>query len=156
MLAFHLSVSRTGTGDGCLFFLEPQASDLEPKETEAGSTLWMTKTGIWLVPMRSKVGLRKISSKRVPPSNASLSTTAPRSAGPRSSWEMPMLCTRSSVQLLAARAPSERSSLLRGFPFPGTRTMGDENIDDLVTPSVSHFSDVHVDSSPIEVQRADA
>ena len=26
--AFHLSVSRTGSGDGCLFFLEPRASDL--------------------------------------------------------------------------------------------------------------------------------
>ena len=43
----------------------------------------------------------------------------------------------------------------RGLPFPRTKTIGDVSIDDLVILSVLHFSDVHVDSSPIEVQRAD-
>ena len=30
VLAFHLFVSRTSTGDGCLFLLEPRASDVKP------------------------------------------------------------------------------------------------------------------------------
>ena len=34
VLAFHLSVRRTGTGDGCLFLLEPRASDLKPTKNE--------------------------------------------------------------------------------------------------------------------------
>ena len=43
----------------------------------------------------------------------------------------------------------------RGLPFPRTKTIRDVSIDDLIILSVLHFSDVHVDSSPIEVQRAD-
>ena len=59
-------------------------------------------------------------------------------------------------QLLAARALHERSLLIRGLPFPPTKTIGDVDIDDLVILSVLQFTDVHVASSPIEVQRADA
>ena len=59
-------------------------------------------------------------------------------------------------QLLAARALSERSLLIRGPPFPRTKTIGDVYIDDHVILSVLQFSNVHLDSSPIEVQRADA
>ena len=58
-------------------------------------------------------------------------------------------------QLLGARALNERSLLIRGLPFLRTKTI-DIYIDDLVILSILHFSDVHVDSSPIEVQRADA
>ena len=59
-------------------------------------------------------------------------------------------------QLLAARALNERSLLIRGLHFPRPKTIGDVYIDDLVILSVLQFSDVHVDSSPNEVQRADA
>ena len=31
-ISFHLSSSRTSTGDGCLFHLEPRTSDLKPME----------------------------------------------------------------------------------------------------------------------------
>ena len=41
-------------------------------------------------------------------------------------------------QLLAARALSERSLLIRTLPFPRTKTIGDAHIDDLVILSVSH------------------
>ena len=58
-------------------------------------------------------------------------------------------------QLLAARALSERSLLVRGLSFPRTKTIGDVYIDDLVICSILQFSDAHVDSSPTEVQRAD-
>ena len=58
-------------------------------------------------------------------------------------------------QLLGARAQNERSLLITGLPFLRTKTI-DIYIDDLVILSILHFSDVHVDSSPIEVQRADA
>ena len=59
-------------------------------------------------------------------------------------------------QLLAARTLNERSLLIRGPPFPRTRTIGDVYIDDLVILTVLHFSDVHVDSSTSEVQRIGA
>ena len=59
-------------------------------------------------------------------------------------------------KLLAARALNEQSLLIRGLPCSRTRTFGDVCIDDFVILSVLQFSDVHVDSSPIEVQRADA
>ena len=59
-------------------------------------------------------------------------------------------------QLLAARALKEQSLLIRGLPFPRTKTIGDENLNDLVILSVLQFSDVHLHSSPMEVQRADA
>ena len=59
-------------------------------------------------------------------------------------------------QLFAARALNERSLLIKGLPFPRTKTIGDVYIDDLVILSVLQSSDVHVASSPIEVQRADA
>ena len=59
-------------------------------------------------------------------------------------------------QLLVARALHERSQLFRGLPFPRTKTMGDVYINDLVILSVLQFSNVHLLSSPIEVQRADA
>ena len=59
-------------------------------------------------------------------------------------------------QLLAAQTLNERSLLIRGLLFPRTKTIGDVFIDDLVILSVLQFSDVHVDSSLIEVQRADA
>ena len=52
-------------------------------------------------------------------------------------------------QLLAAPSLTEKS-------FPRTKTIGDVYIDDLVIHSVLHFSDVHADSSSIEVKRADA
>ena len=58
--------------------------------------------------------------------------------------------------LLAARALNERSLLIRGLHFPRTKTIGDVYIDDLVILSVLQFPNVHLDSSPIEVQRADA
>ena len=53
-------------------------------------------------------------------------------------------------QLLAARARLTIS------PLPCTKTIGGVYIDDFVILSVLLFSDVHVASSPIEVQRADA
>ena len=59
-------------------------------------------------------------------------------------------------QLLAARALNERSLLIRGLTFPCTKTSGDVYIDDLVILSVLQLSVVHVGSSPIEMQRADA
>ena len=59
-------------------------------------------------------------------------------------------------QLLAACALNERSSLIRGLLFPRTKTIGDVHTDDLVILGILQFSDVHVDSSPIEVQGADA
>ena len=59
-------------------------------------------------------------------------------------------------QLLAARALNERSLLIRGLPFPRTKTIGDLHIDDLVILSALQFPDVHVASLPIEVRRADA
>ena len=62
-------------------------------------------------------------------------------------------------QLLAARALNERSLLIRGLPFPRTKTIGTYiYIYILMISSFSaflHFSDVLADSSPIEVQRAD-
>ena len=69
------------------------------------------------------------------------------------------VCTLECVhrrQLLAARALNELSLLLRGHPFPRTKTIGHVYSDDLVILSVLQFSDVHVDSLPAEVQRADA
>ena len=42
------------------------------------------------------------------------------------------------------------------LPFPCTMTIGDVYIDDLVILSVWEFSDVHIESLPFEVQRADA
>ena len=59
-------------------------------------------------------------------------------------------------QLLAACGVHERSLLIRGPPFPRTKTFGDVNIDDLVILSVSQFAKVHLVSLPIKVQRADA
>ena len=59
-------------------------------------------------------------------------------------------------QLLAARALNERALLIRGLSFPRKKTFGDENSDDLDILSVLQFFDVHIESSPIEVQRADA
>ena len=59
-------------------------------------------------------------------------------------------------QLLAARALNERSLLIRELTSPRTKKIGDGYMDDIVILSVLQFSDVHVDSSPIEVQRADA
>ena len=56
-------------------------------------------------------------------------------------------------QVLAARALNKRPLLIRGLPFPRTNTIGDVYIDGLVIPSVLQFSDVHIDSSPIKVQR---
>ena len=53
-------------------------------------------------------------------------------------------------------ALNERSSLVSGLAFPRTKTTGDVYVDDLVVSSVVHFFDVHVDSPPIEVRRADA
>ena len=58
-------------------------------------------------------------------------------------------------QLLAARALNERSLLVIGIPFPRTKTIRDVYIDDLVIVGVLQFADVHVDSTPIQVQRAD-
>ena len=58
--------------------------------------------------------------------------------------------------LLAARALNERSLLIRGRSIPRTETIGEVYIDNHVILSVLLLSDVHVDSSPIEVQRADA
>ena len=55
-------------------------------------------------------------------------------------------CSIHRRQLLAARALNERSLLIRGLPFPRTKTIG------LVILSV--LPNVHVDSSPTEVQRA--
>ena len=51
-------------------------------------------------------------------------------------------------QLLAARALNGRYLLIRALPFPGTKTIGDENIDDVVVLSVLQFSDVQFASSP--------
>ena len=56
-------------------------------------------------------------------------------------------------QLLAARALNERSLLLSGLSIPRTRT--DVYIGDLVILRALQFPEVHVDPSPIEVQRAD-
>ena len=56
--------------------------------------------------------------------------------------------------MIAARAPKERSLLVRGLPFPPTKTIGDVYIDDLVILTVSQFSDVHAASLPIDVRRA--
>ena len=53
-------------------------------------------------------------------------------------------------------APPTTSRSPCNDPFPRTRTIGDVHIDDFVNLSILHFSGVHVDSSPIEVQRADA
>ena len=50
------------------------------------------------------------------------------------------------------RALNERSLLIRELLFPRTKTNGDVYIDDLVILSVLQFTDVRVDSSPIEVQ----
>ena len=58
-------------------------------------------------------------------------------------------------RLFDARALNERSLLIRGLPFPSTKTIGDVYIDDLVILSVLHLLDAHTDSWPIEVQRAD-
>ena len=58
--------------------------------------------------------------------------------------------------LLAARALNERSLLIRGLPFPRTKTIGTCTSTTLSSSVFLQFSDVHVDSSPIEVQRADA
>ena len=57
---------------------------------------------------------------------------------------------------LLARALNERSLLIRGLPFPRTKTNGVVYIGDLVILSALQFSDVHVDSLHIEVQRPDA
>ena len=57
-------------------------------------------------------------------------------------------------QLLASL--SERSLTVRGPSFPRTKMTGDENIVDLVVLSALQLSDVHVESSPREMQRADA
>ena len=63
------------------------------------------------------------------------------------SWvSQDVLKTCASVELL----------LIRGLPFPDTKTIGDDNVDDIFILSVLQFFDLHVDSSPIEVQRADA
>ena len=60
-------------------------------------------------------------------------------------------------QVLAARAVHERSLLISGLPFPAHEDDWRRVfIDDLVILSVLHFSDVHLASSPIEVQRAEA
>ena len=71
-----------------------------------------------------------------------------------------MQCTHSSVlirrQLLALRALNERFLLIRALPFPCTKTMVNVYIEDLIVLSVMLRSDVHVASSSIEVQRADA
>ena len=58
-------------------------------------------------------------------------------------------------QVLAARALNEPSLLIRGLPFLRTKTIGDVYIDGEVTLSILQFSDVHVGSSPIEVQRSE-
>ena len=58
--------------------------------------------------------------------------------------------------LLAARALNERSLLVRGPSFWRTKTIGDVCVDDFVILSILQVSDVHVGSSPIEAQRADA
>ena len=50
--------------------------------------------------------------------------------------------------VLAVCALNERPLLIRGLPFPRTKTIGDVYIDDLVILSVLQFSDVHVDSWP--------
>ena len=52
-----------------------------------------------------------------------------------------------SRQLLAARSLHEQSLLIRGHPFPRTKTIGDVFFDDLVILSVLQFSYVHLDSS---------
>ena len=56
-------------------------------------------------------------------------------------------------QMLAAL--NERSLSVRRPPFPRIKTTGDVCIDDLVVLSALQFSDVHVKSSRIEMQRAD-
>ena len=63
------------------------------------------------------------------------------------------LCGHRRQLLAAARGLNERSLLLRGPPFPRTKTIGDGFIDDLVILSVLHFSDAHRGSLPIEVRR---
>ena len=57
--------------------------------------------------------------------------------------------------LLAPRALNERSLLIRGLSFPRTMMIGDVHIGDLVILGGLQSSDVHADSSPFEVQRAD-
>ena len=72
------------------------------------------------------------------------------------SWEMSTQCTRSNCvhrrQLLAARALNERS---KDSPSRAQRPWR-RIFDDLVILSVLQFSNVHLVSPPIEVQRADA
>ena len=53
-------------------------------------------------------------------------------------------------------ALNERSLLVCEVAFPRTKTPGDVFIDVLVVSSVVLFLDVHVDSPPIEVRRANA
>ena len=112
-----------------------------------------------LLRMTLKVGFRKISLKRVPPSNLSesdycqIGMTAIVMGDVNAVYTLECAHRR---QLLAARALHERSLMIRGLPFPRTKTIGNVHIDDLVILSVLRFSNVHLVSSPIEVQRADA
>ena len=84
----------------------------------------LTRAGIWLAPMRRKLVLLKLSSKRVPP----------------------------------IESVSEQDFYLNGMT---AIVMGDVNAENTLRvcspPTTSRCScNVHVDSSPIEVQRADA
>ena len=115
---------------------------------------------MWLKLMTSKVGFHKISLKHVPPSEpisefeyCQIGMAAIAMGDVNAVYTLESAHRR---QLLAARALNERSLFITGRPFPRTKTIGDVYIVDLVILSVLQFSDVHVDSSPIEVQRADA
>ena len=66
-----------------------------------------------------------------------------------------MQCSRSSVRTaVTAHALNRRSLLLGEPPFLRAATIGDVYMDGLVILSILHFSDVHAESRPIEVQRA--
>ena len=65
--------------------------------------------------------------------------------------------TLESAQRRRPLAALNGRSLSFGRPaFPRTKTTGNAYIDDLVVLSVKKLSDVHVESSPIDMQRADA
>ena len=96
-----------------------------------------------------KVGFRKIFLRRVFPSNPSLNQIIARLTAivmGDVNAVYTIECAHRRL-LLAARPLHERSLLIRGLPFPPTKTIGDVYVDDLVTHSVLEFSNVYFGGS---------
>ena len=126
--------------EGCFHLHEVPPSRVTKQVIGPRIPRWTMKIGMSFLRMKVKVGFRKISLKRVysvePVSEldyCQIGMTAIVMGDVNAVYTLECAHRR---QLLAARALNERSLLIRGLPFPRTKTIGDVYVDDLVILSV--------------------